>query len=72
MATLGAGCMTVGGRSNVTTLGAGCSTASCTGISCKGGKFCTWPCNGFEGVQKGGKRGLDLGGLHVRMKRLGG
>ena len=33
IATLGAGGMAAGGRSNVTTLGAGCGTASCTGIS---------------------------------------
>ena len=33
IATLGAGCMAAGGRSNVTTLGAGYGTASCTWIS---------------------------------------
>jgi len=33
ISTLGDGCMAAGGRSNVTTLGAGCGTASCTWIS---------------------------------------
>ena len=28
--------------------------------------------DGFEGIQKGGECGLDLVGLHVRMKVLGG